>query len=203
MRNFVFLLSLAFGLATAGLASAAGTAQVNLSAPSTISISGVTKICQGEAPYARVNLLVNVPDKGLPGLVYVGSHDPGQTAAEFYYGYGWQPWNGSLYPPNQIFRTGLNDLTLYIPLDRAAEKQGWRLYVGYGVLTAESEQKVQRMIQSYQAAKIKMPDRQIPTIDPDHFRRTLIQMNMTDNVKYRYVMDWTNDLIAMCVSSGG
>lgn len=201
MRNTLIFLSLAFGLALAGTASA-GTAQVDLSAPPTISVSGVAKVCQGEVPYARVNLLVNVPDKGLPGLVYVGSHDPGQTAAEFYYGYGWQPWDGSLYPPNQVFRTGLNDLTLYIPLDRAAEKQGWRLYVGYGVLTAESEQKVQRMIQSYQVAKTKLPDRQIPAVDPDHFRRTLIQMNMTDNVKYRFVMDWTSDLIGMCVYGG-
>lgn len=201
MRNFFVLLSLAFGLASSGTAPAS-PAQVNLSAPSTISVSGVTKICQGEVPYVRVNLLVNIPDKGLPGLVYVGSHDPSKTAAEFYYGYGWQPWDGGLYPPKQVFRTGLNDLTLYIPLDRAVEKQGWRLYVGYGVLVAESEQKVQRMIQSYQMAKTKLPDRQIPAVDPDHFRRTLIQMNMTDNVKYQHVMDWTSDLIGMCVYNG-
>lgn len=202
MRNFVFLLSLAVGLATAGLASAAGTAQVNLSAPSTISISGVTKICQGEVPYARVNLLVNAPDKGLPGLVYVGSHDPSQRAAEFVYSGYWVTWNGGLFPPYQIVRSGLNDLTLFIPLVRADEKQGWRLYVGYGVLTTEAEQKVQQMIRSYQAAKTKLPDRQIPAIDPDHFRQTLIQIDMTDKVKYRYVMDWTSDLISMCVPAG-
>lgn len=199
MRTFLILLSLAFGL-TARTTFAIG---INLSAPPTISVSGVTKICQGQIPYARVNLLVNLPDQGLPGLVYVGAHNPSQTAAEFYYAAGWQPWNGSLFPPNQIFRSGLHDLTLFIPLDRAWEKQGWRLYVGYGVLTAESEQKVQRMIQSYQEAKAKLPGRQFPTVDPDHFRRTLIQMNMTDNAKYRYVMDWTSDLIGMCESGGG
>ena len=203
MRKYLAFLPLFLGIAWANIASAAGTARVDLTATPTISVTGVTRVCQGEVPYARLNLLVNVPDKGRPGLVYVGSHDPAQTVAEFFYSGQWTTWDGGLYPPHLIVRGGLNDVTLYVPYDRLVEKLGWRLYVGYGVLTAEDEQKVQRMIQSYQIAKTKLPDRQIPTVDPDHFRRVLIQMNMTDNIKYRYVTEWTSDLSGLCVTSSG
>jgi hypothetical protein len=184
MKNFHNLLSLVFGLVFAGTAFA-----------------GPATICQGGVPYARVDLYIAPLDKGRPCIVYVGSHDPDQTAAEFYYDNRWQAWDSILYPPNQVFRNGINDMTLYIPLDRVVEKLGWKLYVGYGVLTEESEQKVQRMILSYQRAKAKLPDRQIPTVEPDHYRRVLVQTDMLDNAKYRHVLDWTSDLIGECSSS--
>jgi hypothetical protein len=166
----------------------------------TISISEVSTFCQGNIPYARFKLLINTADKGFPGLIYVGAHSPERTKAEFYHGSYWDVWEEGMFPPNLILRDGLNDTALAIPLDRLTDKQGWRLYVGYGVLTVESEQKVQQMLQAYQIARAKLPDRQIPMVDPDHYRRTLVQTNMIDNMKYRYVLDWNKSLINMCTA---
>jgi hypothetical protein len=163
----------------------------------TISASG-TRICVGGAPHIRVNLYVNPPDKNLSGLIYVGSHDSSQTQAEFFYENQWIAWESGLYPIYMTFRSGLNDMTFVIPFNRISEKLGWRLYVGYGALSVESEQKVGQITESYERARTKLPDRVFHTVEPDHIRRTLIQMDMLDNLKYQYIAEWTSDLRHLC-----
>lgn len=186
---------------------------------STIFISNIQTYCQADNrplgqtssfsigrdeghPYVRVDLLINSPDAGRPGLIYVGSHDPGQTKAQFYTG-RWENWEGALFPINKIVRGGLSPTTLFIPLDDISQKQGWKLYVGYGALTTDDEMKVQRAFEAVAKVKAKFPDRQIPAVDPDHFRRVLVQENMTKNAKYQYVRSWSPDLLTLCDNDKG
>lgn len=164
---------------------------------STISIANVQTYCNYDQPFVRVDLLINAADVGRPGLLYVGSHNQTQTQAQFYTE-AWQDWNGSLFPIHTIVRGGLTGTTLSIPLNDVLQKQGWKLYIGYGALSVADEMKVQRMLEALNKVKAKFPERNIQAVDPDHIRRVMIQDNMTRNVKYRYVRAWTPELTTLC-----
>lgn len=164
---------------------------------STISIANVQTYCNYDQPFVRVDLLINAADVGRPGLLYVGSHNQTQTQAQFYTE-AWQNWNGSLFPIHTIVRGGLTGTTLSIPLNDVFQKQGWKLYIGYGALSVADEMKVQRMLEALNKVKAKFPERNIQAVDPDHIRRVMIQDNMTRNVKYRYVRAWTPELTTLC-----
>ena len=168
---------------------------------STISISNVRTYCANNQPYVRLNLLINAADLGRLGLLYIGAHNPGQTQAQFYSD-SWQDWAGSLFPIYKIASSGLYDTTIVLPLGDASQKQGWKLYAGYGALATADELTVQRAIETINQARAKIPERQISAIDLDFYRRVLAQDDMIKNVKYRYVLTWTPELAALCDRGG-
>lgn len=194
-----FLLSIIFGVfsLTSGIATAIA-APLILAPVSNISISGTKTYCNNNQPFVTVNLLINAPDVGRPGIVYVGSHDPIQLSAEFLTDGGWAAWSSAVLPPYVIQRNGLYDMTLQIPLNDLAAKQGWSLYVGYGAYTPKDEALVQSTNEAVAKVRAKFPERQIPTIDPDYYKRTLVQSDMTKNAKYHIVRQWTSELLTLC-----
>lgn len=200
---------------------------------STISTTGLQIFCVNEEPYVRVDLIINGGDLGLPGILYVGAHDPAKTRAQFLvayeaprasvsghgarmqrqpitYGGAWQTWNGSLFPPHWVARSGFSGaVTLSIPLGVSAnidneysDKTGWLLYVGYGVLTVQDEEKVQRAMDGVAKVKAKFPDRPIPAVEADHYRRVMIQEDMSQNAKYRHVLTWSREWMHSCTNGG-
>jgi len=126
------------------------------------------------------------------------------------YSGAWQTWDGSLLPPHWVARGGFaGPVTLSIPLGASAnvdgefyDKTGWLLYVGYGVLTVQDEEKVQRAMDGVAKVKAKFPDRPIPAVEADHYRRIMIQEDMSQNAKYRHVLTWGPEWIYSC-SNGG
>lgn len=178
-----------------------------LSAP-TIAVSNQLS-CFDSEPYLQVTLSIDSADVGRPGILYVGAHDPGRTRAQFYQ-HHWEEWNGAMFPPHRIVREGLASTTLAIPLGRSAtvsdgawDLSGWQLYVGYGALTAADEEKVQRAMDGVAKVKAMYPERKIPAVEADHYRRVMVQENMTQNAKYRHVFTWTSDISYACESGGG
>jgi hypothetical protein len=164
----------------------------------TPSISNVQTYCYNKQPQVRFNLLIHASDQGLPGLIYIGAHNPEKTRAQFYVQETWQEFEGAIFPVYKTVREGLTHTSLSIPLDEVIAKQGWQLYVGYGALTAEDEAKVQKMSDTVQSFKSNFPEKKVNTIEPDYFRRVLIQDNMTKHGKYHYIRSWTPELRSLC-----
>lgn len=161
-------------------------------------MSGTRVYCVGTDPWISTTLLIDASDIGRPGLVYIGSHDPDKTMAEFYVDGAWVAWNSQVLPPNMIVRGGLSPVTLNIPMNAPTQKIGWTLLVGYGALSARDEQAVQSATTAIAKIRQQFPERQIPTVDPDYYRQTLTQADMTRNSKYVAVSNWTWDLVKTC-----
>lgn len=202
MKKFVL------SVAALSVAIGASTAHAGPWTPvpdSTIAIGAVQAYCIATQPYISVQLLINASDAGRPGLVYVASHDPDQTMGEGYSSGGWEVLQSQMLPILIIARSGLVNTTLNIPMNNPGGKQGWSLYVGYGVLTDKDEAMVQQSMVAVAKMRAAHPERQVPSIDPDYQRRVLIQQDMTKNAKYKLVRKWTPDIAGMCQppSSGG
>ncbi|RWA52421.1 hypothetical protein AU476_17810 [Cupriavidus sp. UYMSc13B] len=150
-----------------------------------------------------VTIAMNAEDVGRPGLIYVGAHDPQQTQAAFLGQYGWEPFTGVAFPPAVVRRDGLVSQTLQIPLSNVAGWPNWSLYVGYGALSVTSENMVRQAVLSVATAKAKWPDRPIPPVNEDHFKRSLIQEDMRKLSKYSFVRYITPDLSTVCEPVGG
>lgn len=178
-----------------GPATAARSRFAQAAPPSAIAISAPRIYCGNDQRYADVIIYVNPSDVGRPGLLYVGAHDPTQTSARFLSG-GWLDWNGSLYPIYMIQRTGLADTKVTIPLNEIP--YDWTIYVGYGALTIKDEDTVQRAMEGVAKVRAKYPDRPIPSVTADHYRRVLIQEDMTRNRKYHDVSISETDWSASC-----
>lgn len=168
----------------------------------TISISDIRTYCIGRDPYVHVSLKINNADVGRPGLIYVGSHNSAQTQGQFYSSH-WSDVDGQLFPIHSIERSGLFNKAIDIPLNDLTRKSGWDLYVGYGVLTVKDDADIQNAINSVAKIKEKFPEKKIPMIDPEYYKRVLIQSDMTKNAKYHYVRTWTPELINLCGQQGG
>lgn len=172
--------------------------------PSSITFAGARLSCWGSVPLLSLTLNINPADTGRPGLVYVGAHDPMQTQGAVLNQSGaWEPFTGAMLTPYIIRRDGLTLQVVQIPLPNAADWQGWSVYVGYGALTAEADAMVVKAVASVATVRAQFPDRTIPAVNEDHFRRSLIQEDMRKNNKYVFVRNITPDLIGMCNSSGG
>lgn len=126
------------------------------------------------------------------------------------YSGAWQTWDGSLLPPHWVAHGGFaGPVTLSIPLGASAnvdgefyDKTGWLLYVGYGVLTIQGEEKVQRAMDGVEKVKAKFPERQIPAVEADHYRRILIEDDMGQNAKYRHILTWSPEWLYSCANGG-
>lgn len=172
--------------------------------PSTIVVTDRGITCVGRTPVLDVALSINGSDMGRPGLVYVGAHDAQQTEASFLgQDRYWQPLVGVAFPPAVIRRDGLVSQQIRIPLRDVAGYQGGSLYVGYGALSVGAEAMVRQAVASVATAKARWPDRQIPSVDEDYYKRTLIQEDMRKQNKYSFVRYITPDLTTMCEPQGG
>jgi hypothetical protein len=99
--------------------------------------------------------------------------------------------------------SGLYNTNLTIPLPPSLIRDDWRLYVGYGALSTESESRVQLAINTVNAAKALDINANISAVDPDHYRRSLIQMDMTKNGKYVYVNTGIKNKPNVCSPQSG
>lgn len=161
-------------------------ANAQLSTHSTINVSNVQVYCQGTQPIANLTLPVQSADVGRPGLLYIGMHDPSMSQAAFFVNGVWVGYQGGLFPVNSIV-AGLNNTQLQVPLPPVLAGGGWKLYVGYGALSLAAESQVQAAINAINAAKALNVNAAVGAVDPNHYRRTLMQSDMTQAGKYAYV----------------
>lgn len=153
-----------------------------------LSVTGMQVTCIGYQPYVRFTLPVSTYDRGRPGLLYVAMHDANMTQAAFLTSGKWSAWTGGLFPAYSIASSGLSQVTISLPLPPALAGGGWKLYAGYGALSVDSESRVQAALDAVSAAKALTGNAGgIYAVDPDHYRRTLIQTDMTQGGKYAYV----------------
>jgi len=156
-----------------------------VSAP-TLTASGIQVFCDGYQPYVTFSLQINAADRGRPGIVYVGMHDEANTSAMFLTGSQWSAWQSGLFPPFQVARGGLIDQRITVPLNPYLAGGGWRLYAGYGALSANDEARVQAYAQTIDKVKL-VTGKPVASIDQDHYRRTLVQADLASGGKYAVI----------------
>lgn len=154
--------------------------------PPSITASGVQVFCQGLQPYVSFVLPVLSADLGRPGMVYVGMRDQVGTAAMFLQGGIWVPWDSGLFPVYSSVTSGLGSQQVTLPLNGNLAGGGWMLYAGYGVLTSDGEMRVQSYIATVQNTE-RITNKKVSSVDPDHYRRTLVQDDMSRYGKYTYI----------------
>ena len=113
-----------------------------------------------------------------------------------------------MFPVYAVASSGLLNATITLPLSYALAGGGWHLYAGYGALSTDNEARVQSAIAAINAAKTlsaSAASAVIAAVDPDHYRRTLIQMDMTQSGKYAYVNTGveTNPYVCQPQQAGG
>lgn len=172
--------------------SSVSFAQLSLSSKSNIQIGNLKVFCKGslteKIPFLQADILINADDSGLPGLLYLGTINDGQSQAYFLGANGWTLYNGGSLPPYAILRQGLQNSTITLDLTTLPSSVEQNIYLGYGALTAQSEKLVQAGIAAVAKIKEKLPDRKIESVDPDLHRLALVQENMTKNTKYQFVL---------------
>ena len=151
--------------------------------------------CAGQQAFVVVNLHVNAGDVGIPGMVYVATSDPSEQQANYTVmgSPAWYAYQGeAMYVPYAVVSGGMQDASLTIPVGEI----GWKLWVGYGVLTA----KAANALTSSAAAQANAAalGKTIPAVDPDHMRRAFIQEDMRQNGKYIAVLDWSRANVPDC-----
>ncbi|KAA0178825.1 hypothetical protein FX016_23115 [Cupriavidus gilardii] len=191
-------------LAAAGVLGCS-TAQAQMSVRPNLHVTAVEVFCQNYQPFVSIAMPVASADSGRPGLLYVGMHDAGMSQAAFLTSAGWQPYQGGLFPVYSIVKGGLASTRLVLPLNPNLAGGGWKLYVGYGALSAEAEARVQQAVVATATAKAMNPKGAIAAVDPDHYRRTLVQTDMTQAGKFGYVDTGVENIPDMCRldNSGG
>lgn len=167
-----------------------------LTQPSSIQAEYVSSYCEGSRPSVVVNLHINATDLGRPGILFVGMLDPDEHRVSYAVAgsNNWYEYSGeALYPPYAVVTGGLQDVALRL----AAGPAAWKLYLGYGALTERSESMVQAAMDV--VAKARERGRaNVPTVDPNHYRRALVQQDMERNGKFIHVLTWGPDNLAVC-----
>lgn len=174
----------AIGIAAILMAAAAGAVAQIVSQPA-ITAVGVQVFCQGLQPFVSFVLPVKPNDRGRAGLVYVGMKDQAAANAMFLQGSSWYSWSSGMFPVYAV-SSWLNDQSFTLPLNSNLAGGGWSLYVGYGVLTDEAELRVKSYVQTMQQSEA-IAGKKVSGIDPDHYRRTLVQSDMVQSGKYSYI----------------
>ncbi|MBN3815196.1 hypothetical protein G3N57_00610 [Paraburkholderia sp. Se-20369] len=174
-----------FAVAVA-LSCVVADANAQLSTHSNITAQNVQVFCQGTQPIASITLPIMSVDVGRPGLLYIGMHDPSMSSAAFFANGSWVGYQGGLFPINSLV-SGLSNTQLVVPLPPPLAGGGWKLYVGYGALSVAAENQVQAAINAINAAKALNINAAVGAVDPNHYRRTLMQSDMTQAGKYAYV----------------
>lgn len=175
----------------------AQVAHAQVISPPSITATGVQVFCQAQQPYISFVLPVMAADQGRPGLIYVGMRNDSATAAMFLQGGSWVPWNGGLFPVYSTVTSGLRDQQYTLPLNGYLAGGGWVLYAGYGVLTSDGEARVQAYITTVQNTET-ITSRKVNGIDPDHYRRSLVQDNMVRFGKYSYISTGVENNSRVC-----
>jgi hypothetical protein len=131
-------------------------------------------------------------DAGTPGLFWLGLLSPDQTLGAVLTEAGWTQYNGGLYPFQARYDGGLPAVisrTLNFPNNETTTSmyQGYTLYVGHGVYTAQAREKVavRRNVLDTAKPELVARGRWRPENDTDlHYVHALIQKDMVDNKKY-------------------
>lgn len=194
MRRFAVAFALALCLAA--------NANAQLSMGANLVVQNFQVFCQGTQPIASLTLPVMAGDGGRPGLLYIGMHDPSMSSAAFLTSSGWTGYQGGLFPINSIV-TSLNNKQLLIPLPPELAGGGWKLYVGYGALSATAENQVQMAINAINAAKAMNANAAVGAVDPNNYRRTLMQSDMTQAGKFGYVYTGVENNPYICQPDAG
>lgn len=184
----------AFSLAAIPLQVLAGVLASQAAVP-TISAELAQSYCAGQQPFVVVNLHVNAADVGMPGMVYVATSDPTEQQANYTVmgSTGWYAFQGeAMYVPYAVVSGGLHDAALTIP----AGEIGWKLWVGYGVLTAKAANALTASAAAQ--ANAAALGKTMPAVDPDHLKRAFIQEDMRQNGKYIAVLDWSRANVPDC-----
>ena len=181
MKRFVKAIGAVFAIA----AMSQG-AQAQLSSQPSITALNVQVFCQGTQPYVSFVLPVAYADMGRAGMVFVSMRDQSGTAAMFLQGASWLPWESGLFPAYTSMSSGMTSQSFTLPLNGYLAGGGWMLYAGYGVLTDDAESSVRSYIDTVRKTE-DIVHKKVNSIDPDHYRRTLIQADMVKSGKYSYI----------------
>ncbi|MFC4484263.1 hypothetical protein [Cupriavidus campinensis] len=152
-----------------------------------LTVTDMQVFCQGLDPFVTLTFPVNAQDQARPGILYVGMHDPSMSQAAFLTTSSWVGYSGGLFPAYSVASAQLGRPRLTLALPQNLAGGGWKLYVGYGALSVQSESRVQQAADAIAAAKAISPKPVIGAVDPDHYRRTLVQTDMTQAGKFAYV----------------
>ncbi|MGY8527612.1 hypothetical protein [Paracidovorax citrulli] len=175
---------MAFCIAAGALLTEVASAQVGRP---NLRVLDAEVVCQNYRPFVSLTLPVMPADVGRPGLLYVGMHDPNMAHAAFLSGAAWHRYQGGLFPVYSTVQGGLGSSRLLLPLNEYVAGSGWKLYVGYGALSSLAESRVAQASAAIEAAKAISPKAITGTVDADHYRRTLIQTDMSQGGKFAYV----------------
>ncbi|MFC6523169.1 hypothetical protein ACFQAT_28810 [Undibacterium arcticum] len=150
----------------------------------------------------QVEININDEDKGLPGILYIGTINGDKTKAYFLSAAGWVAVGSGMIPAYSVVREGLQNARLQIDLSTVPDlmTDTQNIYVGYGALSVAAERSVQASITALEKAKEKLPGRTVKTVDPDMHRLALIQEDLTKKAKYQFVLSSSN--FPVCPGSG-
>jgi len=101
-------------------------------------------VCKNGYPYLEVTYNTDA-DTGAPGLFWFAVANPDLSLGAYYdLNNTWQIYQGGLWPPNQIFENGLPPtISFEVPAPNGSHDtgayQGWGVYGGDGVLTAQAQ----------------------------------------------------------------
>lgn len=194
MRKLI-LAAVAAASVSIGPEAFAQASSLSLSADSTIKVSNVQIGCDNGHPVVSARIIINEADRGLPGVIYVGSHDDAQTSAYFMEGGSWVQWGDAYFPMYAIMRNGMQDMTVTVgvtnpgafPSDNTVAPHG-NIYIGYGVLKPEKEAIVQKTIEVNAKMRAAHPEKNWPVVNPDMNRRAFVQEDLTKYVKYQKIL---------------
>lgn len=188
----------------AGLIAALPASAQMTASPPNLAVVGLQVFCQGLQPYASFTLPVLGQDLGRPGIVFVGMHDASRTQAMFLSGDNWYDWQSGLFPVYAVRSNGLGNQQFTIPLNGLLAGGGWKLYVGYGALGDQDEARVQQGVLAVKAARaVRGGQGQVASVDPDHYRRTLVQADLVRLGKYAYVSTGVENNAKVCEPQDG
>lgn len=173
------------------------SARAQIVAPPAISVVAVQVFCQGLQPYVSFVMPILPADRGQPGVVYVGMRDQAGSTAMFLQGSTWQGWDSGLFTPYSTATFGLNDQQITLPLNSNLAGGGWLLYAGYGALTPDAAVRVNAYVSVVHQTEA-VTGKKVNSVDPDHYRRTLIQNDLVSNGKYSYVATGVENNARIC-----
>ncbi len=136
-------------------------------------------------------------DGGQPGVFWLGILTPDQQVADaLNINQQWIQYTGGLYPPNQVFTSGMpGTVTVSIPLpgdpSDTSQYVGYTIYAGHGVLTTQDQQEVAYRRQYLNANEARMQQNgtwNSAYADDSQFEWALVQKDMLDNNKWGAVI---------------
>lgn len=125
-------------------------------------------------------------DYGRPGMFWLALVSPDQQTQMVWTGSAWEQYQGGLHRPTAVYRDGMPPV-IQMTVTPLAFSDGWSLYTGQGVLTAQAQANVATRRQFLNDAK---PERvangtwRADMDSDDQYQWSLIDRDASSNKKY-------------------